>query len=91
MTAPRLAVTLTVDELRSLVRDEVRRELGILKASDESADVLTREQAAKLLHVEAHTVTRWVKARGLPGHRLAGGEWRFRRSALLRWLDQHKA
>lgn len=50
-----------------------------------SPEVLTAEQLADLLQVEAKTV-RSLAARGeLPGRKL-GREWRFSRRAVLDWL-----
>jgi excisionase family DNA binding protein len=49
------------------------------------AEVLTAEQLAELLQVDARTV-RTLAARGeLPGRKL-GREWRFSRRAVLDWL-----
>jgi excisionase family DNA binding protein len=85
-----LAVTLTVEELRTLVREAVREEIaGPAKAP--LPEVMTRSQVADLLGIEEHTVTKYVKTKGLPGERLAGrGPWRFRRSAVLRWMEEQK-
>jgi excisionase family DNA binding protein len=48
-------------------------------------DVLTLEEAADLLRVEADDLRGWAEAGEIPGRRL-GDEWRFRRDALLDWL-----
>lgn len=50
-------------------------------------DVLTLEEAAELLRVDAETVDELAARGELPGQRLAG-EWRFARAALLDWLGQ---
>jgi excisionase family DNA binding protein len=47
--------------------------------------VLTLEQAAELLQVDAAEVAALADAGELPGRRLDGG-WRFPRAALLEWL-----
>lgn len=83
MTA--LAVTLTVDELRALVREAVREERSA--PVEEAAEVLTREQVARLLQVNAHFVPKLIK-QGMPAHRL-GEQWRFRRSEVLAWLAKN--
>ncbi len=50
-----------------------------------ASEVLTAEQLAELLQVDAKTV-RSLAARGeLPGRKL-GREWRFSRRAVLDWL-----
>jgi excisionase family DNA binding protein len=52
--------------------------------------VLRSEQAAELLQVDAHVVEQLAEAGELPGRKL-GGEWRFSRAALLRWLARDSA
>jgi excisionase family DNA binding protein len=47
--------------------------------------VLTVEQAAELLQVDADTVSTLAREGTLPGRKV-GREWRFARAALLRWL-----
>jgi excisionase family DNA binding protein len=49
------------------------------------AEVLTSEEAAELLQVDLQTVLELSDAGELPGRKL-GGNWRFSRSAVLRWL-----
>ena len=51
----------------------------------ETHDVLTLEQAAALLQVDAAEVAALAEAGELPGRRI-GGDWRFPRAALLEWL-----
>jgi excisionase family DNA binding protein len=51
----------------------------------EVPDVLTIEQAAALLQVDAAEVAALAEAGELPGRRI-GGDWRFPRAALLEWL-----
>jgi excisionase family DNA binding protein len=50
-------------------------------------EVLSSEQAAELLQLDAATVERLAGEGELPGRRLAG-KWRFSRAALLDWLAQ---
>ncbi len=49
------------------------------------AEVLTPEEAAELLQVDAEVVLELARAHELPGRELRG-EWRFARAALLAWL-----
>src|SRR3954464_15489309 len=49
------------------------------------ADVLTIPQAAELLQVEEPAVLELAERGELPGRKV-GGEWRFAREAVLRWL-----
>jgi excisionase family DNA binding protein len=55
-------------------------------------DVLTYEEAARLLRVSERTLERWVSERAVPFVRLpVRGRWsgvRFLRSELLRWLEK---
>jgi excisionase family DNA binding protein len=48
-------------------------------------EVLTVEQAAELLQVDPDTVRSLAREGTLPGRKV-GREWRFWRTALLRWL-----
>jgi excisionase family DNA binding protein len=48
-------------------------------------EVLTPQEAAELLQVDADVVLDLARAGELPGRELAG-HWRFARAALLRWL-----
>jgi excisionase family DNA binding protein len=48
-------------------------------------EVLTLEQAAALLQVDAAEVAALAEAGELPGRRI-GGDWRFPRAALLEWV-----
>ena len=49
-------------------------------------DVLTATQAAELLAVEEQAIVELAEQGHLPGRKIAG-EWRFARTALLRWLS----
>jgi excisionase family DNA binding protein len=49
------------------------------------ADVLTTAEAAELLRTDEETVEAMAKKGELPGRKL-GDDWRFTRTALLRWL-----
>jgi excisionase family DNA binding protein len=51
----------------------------------EALDVLTLADAAELLRIDEQTVAKAAERGDLPGRKL-GGEWRFARSAVLRWL-----
>ena len=52
---------------------------------DPPAEVLTLDGAAALLQVTADDVEALADAGELPGRKV-GGEWRFARDAVLRWL-----
>jgi excisionase family DNA binding protein len=53
-------------------------------------EVLTPEEAAELLQVDAEVVLDLARTGALPGRELAG-QWRFARAALLRWLGAGSA
>lgn len=82
-----LAVTLTIDQLEALVRKAVREERSA--PSVEEPEILTREQAAKMLQVHPNVVSRYVRDLGLPARRV-GGEWRLLRSEVLAWVDSRE-
>lgn len=54
--------------------------------ASEPPEVCDLEQIAALLRVQPDDVVERVAADDLPG-RFIGGEWRFSRTAVLRWLD----
>lgn len=86
-----LAVTLTVADLRALVRDEVAAALAAREA-DEAW--LSTADAAKRLGTHPKTVARWVRHASLPAHRLGGTAYRFRAKEIDMWLaarDSRKA
>ncbi len=58
--------------------------------SSEPPEVLTLDQAADLLRTEPEVVRSMAENGELPG-RLVGGEWRFARVGLLRWLAGEEA
>jgi excisionase family DNA binding protein len=78
-----LLVTLTVGQLKQLVRDAAREAVAELL---EPADpVLTLEEVAELMKMSAKAVIALVRAEGFPG-RKCGGIWRFERIAVRAWL-----
>jgi excisionase family DNA binding protein len=81
-----LAVTLTVDELHDLIRKAIRAEVS---SQREEQEVLDRAKCAKLLDVTERTVVKWAEEDGMPGKKLPGGHWRFRRSLVLAWLSEN--
>lgn len=76
------------DEKRfqQLIADAV--EAAFAKATPTAAlpEVLTLEEAAAVLSMHPKVVAKYVRERGLPALRI-GREYRFRRSALMAWLD----
>jgi excisionase family DNA binding protein len=81
-----LAVTLTTEQLRELIRDAVRVELA--RQPDQSArEVLTLKEAAEFLDRHPKVVMQMVRAGTLPAHFISEREPRFKRAELLDWLD----
>lgn len=79
-----LAVTLTITELRDLVREAVRTELS--KRLDSALlEAFTLEQIADVLHLSTKSVLALVRREGFPGAKV-GGLWRFEREAVREWL-----
>ena len=67
---------------------EVDEGLSVGRASflpSQPTEVLTLEEAAELLRIDPEVVETMADAGDLPGRRL-GGEWRFARAGVLRWL-----
>ena len=57
------------------------------RLSPQDPEVLNKEGAARLLGLSERLVLRLAREGRLPGKKL-GKEWRFRRSAILRSLDE---
>lgn len=78
-------VVMTEAQLRELIGDAVREAIG---ASDTRAiEYLTIDQVAELLQTSTRSVRNWVRDNGLPALR-AGAEYRFQRTAIVRWLEE---
>jgi len=72
---------------RFLVEESPELVLGRAELRPAAApDVLTVDQAAALLQVDAAEVEALAEAGELPGRKI-GGAWRFPRAALLEWLS----
>lgn len=89
MGEPAPVIVLSPAQVEALVDRAVERALAARGASTEASEVLTRDEAAKLLHLTPPSLVRLVRDHGLPASKI-GAEWRFRRSELLVWLkNQH--
>ena len=80
-SAPRLAVTLTVDELRALIADVVHEHIV-----DDDGPLLSVVDAAKFLRQSPTYIYRNWKDMG--GRKL-GKNLRFTKSNLRKWVDQN--
>ena len=77
-------VVVTRDDLRELLREAVRE-----GSKDKSEpEILTLDQVADLLQVTTVSVRKYMLKQNLPAMRLGPREWRFRRSEILKWLDE---
>jgi len=89
---PRPAAGLDViaQTVRSAVRDANAPVLARLEELVAAADeVLTMDGVEAVLRVSGKTVLKWIRKRGLPASRV-GKEWRFRRSAVVRWMGEQR-
>lgn len=51
-------------------------------------DILTLEEVAKYLKVKPQTIYTWAQSGKIPAAKL-GKEWRFRKSVIDKWFNQH--
>jgi excisionase family DNA binding protein len=79
---------------RRLVEDAVRKHLsgddelvvGRVALREDTATVLTLQEAAALLRVDSAALREIAERAGIPCRQI-GNEWRFSREALLAWLE----
>jgi excisionase family DNA binding protein len=86
-----IAASLTVAQLRHIVRKEIDAALATGAPVDE---ILTTDQVARRFGLHPKTVARLVRTEALPAHRLGGegrGEYRFRASEVDAWFEARKA
>lgn len=87
MSAAKMIVQLTTDDLEELVSRAVAKALA--KVPSAEREILTRDEVAELLGVNPRVVLRYVEHEGLPASKL-GPLWRFKRSDLAAWLDERR-
>lgn len=82
-------------ELRRIVREVIRDELGVVisllkdRLSNGDQELVTREEMAKFLRISLVTLRDWMQ-RGLPGHRKRKrGRLLFIKSEVLLWLREN--
>ena len=88
------AVSILGKSKRQLIEDAVREHLGddglvVGQATlrEDRPEILTLDEAAALLRLEAPALDQAAQNGELPGRKI-GGEWRFSKEALLSWLAQ---
>lgn len=79
-------VSLSLDDLRALVRDAVRAEI---ESHSSEREVMTAKQVAELLGTHPVVVRRYVRTRGLPANKI-GSSYRFKRADVLEWLAKQQ-
>lgn len=60
----------------------------ILSNSSSMEEIMTLEEVAKYLKVKPQTIYSWAQSGKIPAAKL-GKEWRFRRSVIDKWFNQH--
>jgi excisionase family DNA binding protein len=80
-----VVLTVSLDELRAVIRDELRATLAAHASSPSAAPLVDRREVARLLNVSAATVTR-MTAEGMP-HVFAGASPRYSVDEVHAWLD----
>ncbi|MGA7123793.1 MAG: helix-turn-helix domain-containing protein [Polyangiaceae bacterium] len=81
-----VVVTLSIDELRALVRDVVREALTQQAPAASAAPLVDRHELARLLGVSAATIAR-MTAEGMP-HVFAGAAPRYAADEVRTWLAE---
>ena len=51
-------------------------------------DIMTLEEVAKYLKLKPQTIYTWAQSGKIPAAKL-GKEWRFRKSVIDKWFNQH--
>jgi len=51
-------------------------------------EIMTVEEVAAYLRLKPQTIYKWAQEKRIPAAKL-GKEWRFRKSVVDRWLDEH--
>ena len=51
-------------------------------------DIMTLEEVAEYLRLKPQTIYAWAQQKKIPAAKL-GKEWRFKKSVIDRWFDQH--
>lgn len=84
---PQMMIMISPDDLRSMIRDAVHDAVGSLPSEEA---FVTSQQLADHIGVDVSTVTkRWARREGCP-HVKHGREYRFKVSAVERWLEERE-
>jgi PTS system nitrogen regulatory IIA component len=55
---------------------------------DDKDEIMTLEEVAKYLRLKPQTIYNWAQEKKIPAAKL-GKEWRFKKSIIDRWFNQH--
>ena len=55
---------------------------------NKKSDILTLEEVAEYLRMKPQTIYTWAQEKKIPAVKL-GKEWRFKKSVIDKWFDQH--
>lgn len=86
LVGDRLEVDDALQPIRIWEDDSPRGAGHVASKKEPHPDVLSLEEAATLLRVEADDIKEMAEAGELPGRKL-GSQWRFSRTALMNWLQ----
>ena len=53
-----------------------------------ASEIMTLEEVAEYLKLKPQTIYTWAQEKKIPAAKL-GKEWRFKRSMIDRWINQH--
>lgn len=56
--------------------------------SNAENEIMNIEEVAEYLRLKPQTIYTWAQEKKIPAAKL-GKEWRFRRSVINKWFDQH--
>ncbi len=80
-------VVIEAEELRAMIRAEVRAALAERRAGDPDP-WLDANAVAELLGVHPRTVAKLSSREGLPAHRIGAKLLRYRRAEVFAWLEE---
>lgn len=87
-------IQISSEQLTELITEGVRSELQILKKEllheNANDDLLTREQTAKLLHINLSTLWSWTNKGKIKAYGISGSRRYYKRSEILQELKQLK-
>lgn len=59
-------------------------------ADQHNDNYISIEEAAEYLGVKASTIRTWIKAKGMPAHRVGSKLLKFKRSEIDEWVNSEK-